>query len=148
MIQGVATAKPAMYWEWIWLAWLLEPGGFVAAFLYCSNPPGRCGDPPDMRVACSLIVTHIAAGIVTLVLSLPSRSYRRTREFWILVAYWAALAAMFTLASFAVTESVARFIGYAAVVIGIAFPVASLSGMITKGLRRRRTMQPADQGPP
>jgi hypothetical protein len=148
MIPGVATASPAMSSAWIWLAWLLGPGSWVAAFVFleCSNPDGRYGDLPDMRVACSLFVTHIAAGMLTLVLSSRSGAHRRTGEFWVLVAYWAAWAATFILFEFA--EPVAHWVGMTTVVIAIGFPVASLSGIITRGLRQRRTMQPADHGPP
>jgi uncharacterized membrane protein YhaH (DUF805 family) len=114
-------------------------------FRYYSNPPG---DLPDMGVACSLFVTHIAAGILTLALSFRSGTHRRTTEFWIVVTYWAAIAAMIILFQFGVTESVARWAGIAVVVIAIGFPVVSLSGMITRGMRRGRTMQPSDQDPP
>jgi hypothetical protein len=130
---------------WIWLAWLLGPGGFLAAFLYRGSLPESRGDLPDMRVACALMVTHIAAGMLTLVLSFRSGAHRRTREFWILVAYWGAWAAMFLLFWFA--ESVARWVGFTVVLIAIGFPVASISGMITRDLRRSRT-KPADHGPP
>jgi hypothetical protein len=50
-------------------------------------------DPgPDLCLAFIMIVTHLAAGMCTLLLLVQRGSHWRAAEFWLLLVYWSGIA--------------------------------------------------------
>src|SRR5262245_4897636 len=93
MTSTTTPGTRSVFSSWLWIAWLLGPGSFIAAYLYCSSPPKRCTGPPDLGIACMLTITHLAASLITLVLTVNRGGHRRAPEIWILIAYWVAIGA-------------------------------------------------------
>jgi hypothetical protein len=80
------ATERALTWL-LWATWCVGPASYGAAFVYCWALPELCDDPPNVLLACVLMITHLAAGGMTLLLACH-RSQWRAAEFWLLIVYW------------------------------------------------------------
>jgi len=77
----------------LWATWLVGPASFGAAFLYCATFTDRSIDRTSLLLACGLVVTHVAAGLMTIALAFVP-GLRSAAEFWALMMYWAGVACL------------------------------------------------------
>jgi hypothetical protein len=85
---GQRDGNPRVF---LWAAWCTGPATFGAAFVTCLVRPGICSDPPNLRMGCWLVVSHLVAGAMSLGLLFFGRAAWRLLETKLLLAYWLGL---------------------------------------------------------
>ena len=91
----------------LWWTWLVGPASYgLAYFMYVIAPESFYGtsDPgPDGLLALVMVLTHLVAGVCTLML-IAMPEHWRAPEFWMLLVYWAGIAG-WLMPAFLVTDS-------------------------------------------
>lgn len=142
------ASGPVVLNRLVWATWLIGPGSYgLAFFCYFVVPEWVYGhsDPgPDLRLACCLPITHLAAGGCTALLALAPGPHRRRAEFRVLLLYWAGLA-VWILPAFLgdeVRETVASTLPWlgsrVAVVAALLMPLVALARRVVVHARRAR----------
>ena len=75
----------------VWVAWGAGPLSYGAVFVYCWAYPERCNDPPNLPLACVLVLTHLIAGAASGLLLIQRGPHWREPEFWLLLIYWTGI---------------------------------------------------------
>ncbi|MCR9244686.1 MAG: hypothetical protein NXI31_06625 [bacterium] len=91
--ENSAAPQPLFSPETLWWAWVIGPGSFGLALVYGWLMKAFT-DPPDLRLACVLVVSQIIAAVMTFTLAMDS-GQRRKPEFWLLIAYWLSFVSLF-----------------------------------------------------
>lgn len=124
----------------LWATWLVGPASYGAALVYCMTYPDRCNDPPNLMLACVMVLTHIVALLMTAFLVfVPGQ--RRTPEFWGLVLYWAGIAGWIlpVIPLMAGVDIDPRLPGYsvlAAAVAVVLMPLLGVARLVARLVRR------------
>lgn len=123
----------------LWAAWLVGPASYGAAFVYCWAYPEFCDDPPNLLLACVMVLTHLVAGAMSVALLLLRGAHWRAVEFWLLLVYWVGIGGWvlpgFWEATRAIDPTIPWLCTRISAVAAVLIPVAGLARFLL--IRRR-----------
>jgi hypothetical protein len=125
-----------------WAAWLVGPATYGAAFVYCWAYPEFCDDPPNVLLAFVLVLTHLAAGAMSVALLFLRGAHWRAIEFWLLLVYWIGIGGWVLPAFSAATRTIDPSIPWLCTRISaVAVVLIPLLGLARSLLTRRHVRE-------